>query len=159
MQTSLEKRMGDSVPEPLTLRPHALKSGADWLVSEPPEVAESFLEGLSEHALAALPYAPAHLRVGPVVGGQQVSFVRRTRIDGDRWDLAEVPLGESVESYLIRISAAGSVLRETNVTSRNWTYTDVDWSEDGAHTDYEIAVAQLSDRYGPGPFARRTINA
>ena len=56
MQTSLEKRMEASVPEPLTLRPHALKSGADWLVSEPPEVAESFLEGLSEHALAALPY-------------------------------------------------------------------------------------------------------
>jgi hypothetical protein len=104
------------------------------------------------------PYSPAHLRVEPVVGGQQVSFFRRTRIDGDRWDLTDVPLGESAESYLIRVSVAGSVLRETAVASREWIYTDADWTEDGSPSEYQIAVAQLSDRFGPGAFARRTIN-
>lgn len=33
-----------------------LKSGAAWLASAPPEVAEAFLAGLSEEALAALPW-------------------------------------------------------------------------------------------------------
>ena len=104
------------------------------------------------------PYAPVHLRVDPVAEGKQVSFVRRTRIDGDRWDLPEVPLGEAVEHYLVRVNAVGSLLRETSVTTSNWVYRDTDWSADGAPEEYEIAVAQLSDRYGPGAFARRTIN-
>lgn len=36
--------------------PHGTRSGAAWLVSEPPETAEAFLAGLSEGALLALPY-------------------------------------------------------------------------------------------------------
>ena len=36
--------------------PHGTRSGAAWLVSEPPETAETFLAGLSEGALLALPY-------------------------------------------------------------------------------------------------------
>ncbi|NKX46297.1 DNA-packaging protein [Roseicyclus persicicus] len=33
-----------------------MRSGADWLASAPPEVTETFLKGLSDGALAALPY-------------------------------------------------------------------------------------------------------
>ncbi len=36
--------------------PHGTRSGAAWLVSEPPETAEAFLSDLSEGALLALPY-------------------------------------------------------------------------------------------------------
>ena len=104
------------------------------------------------------PYAPAHLQVKSVPGGRKVSFVRRTRIDGDRWNLTDVPLGETTEGYLIEVQAAGTVLRETIVIESNWVYTDVDWAADGAPNEFDIAVAQLSDRYGPGAFARRTIN-
>ncbi len=41
---------------PSTSTRRALRSGADWLASASPEVAESFLEGLSENALLALPW-------------------------------------------------------------------------------------------------------
>ncbi len=39
-----------------TPMPPATRSAADWLASAPPEVAASFLQGLSENALAALPW-------------------------------------------------------------------------------------------------------
>jgi len=38
------------------LRPHGLRSGAGLIASEPPEVAEAFLAGLSDAGLAALPW-------------------------------------------------------------------------------------------------------
>ncbi|MGG7644368.1 DNA-packaging protein [Rhodovulum sp. YNF3179] len=41
---------------PSTSTRRALKSGAAWLASAPPETAETFLEGLSEQAILALPY-------------------------------------------------------------------------------------------------------
>lgn len=42
--------------ESSTSRQHALRSGAALLASEPPERVESFLRGLSDPALAALPW-------------------------------------------------------------------------------------------------------
>ncbi len=41
---------------PLTLTPQELRSGAVWLVSEPQDVQDEFLDELSEDALLALPY-------------------------------------------------------------------------------------------------------
>jgi hypothetical protein len=40
------------------------------------------------------PYRPGHLRVTPQGGDLAMNWVRRSRIDGDSWDLSEVPLGE-----------------------------------------------------------------
>src|SRR5690606_23281057 len=52
------------------------------------------------------PLSPCHLRVQ----GRAVSWVRRTRIGGDGWDGADVPLGEESESYLLRLLRDGSLL-------------------------------------------------
>ncbi|MGR3710957.1 MAG: hypothetical protein ACU0A9_16095, partial [Alterinioella nitratireducens] len=43
-------------PVPSTSTRRALKSGAAWIASEPPEVAEAFLASLPDEALAALPW-------------------------------------------------------------------------------------------------------
>jgi phage terminase large subunit-like protein len=43
-------------PESWTLMRPGAKSGADWLACAPPEMVERFLKGLSDEALAALPY-------------------------------------------------------------------------------------------------------
>ncbi len=103
------------------------------------------------------PYRPAHLRAA-VLGGTALalSWVRRTRIDGDDWDLPEVPLGEESESYLARVTQGGAVVREQFCTAPSWTY---DPAQDGLTGGYEVQVAQVSARYGPGPLARLALSA
>ncbi|MDJ0821452.1 MAG: glycoside hydrolase/phage tail family protein [Paracoccaceae bacterium] len=103
------------------------------------------------------PYRPAHLRAEESDGDVEVQWIRRTRIDGDDWDLIEVPLGEESESYLIRVMQGDTVLRETQVSSPAWTYSAAAQSADGVTGAYDVAVAQLSNRYGPGPFARVSV--
>ncbi|MDA7424662.1 baseplate multidomain protein megatron [Thalassococcus lentus] len=102
------------------------------------------------------PYRPAHLKVTGV-DDLAVQWIRRTRVEGDSWDLTEVPLGEEAERYLVRVSQNDTVLREAEVSSPTWEYSAAQQGEDGASAGFEIAVAQISARYGPGPFARVTI--
>jgi len=104
------------------------------------------------------PYAPAHLKARTVLGETSVSWIRRTRIDGDSWEAVEVPLAEDVEQYVLRVTQGGSVLREVEVGSAGWTYTAAQKSEDGLAGPYEIEVAQVSLRFGPGLFSRIELN-
>jgi hypothetical protein len=105
------------------------------------------------------PYAPAHLRATVTSGGDtEVSWVRRTRIDGDSWQSYEVPLGEAAELYLVRVVQGGAVLRETTVTSPAWTYTAGQKSSDGVTGAYDIHVAQISDSFGVGLFREIEIH-
>ncbi len=104
------------------------------------------------------PYAPTHLSDQNSGGNVTVNWVRRTRIDGDVWQSFEVPLGEDREVYQVRISDGGTVLREVEVTSASFTYTNAMQVSDGASGAVDFDVAQISDRFGAGPFARRTIN-
>ena len=97
------------------------------------------------------PYAVCHLRARRVESGTALSWIRRTRIEGDTWSGMEVPLGEAHEAYLLRVLRGGALLREAEVATPAWTYTAVTQAEDGPGA-VEIAVAQLSDRWGPGPF-------
>lgn len=109
--------------------------------------------------VALRPYAPAHLRaVAQVDGAQSVSWIRRTRIDGDNWVLATVPLGEATEAYTVRVRVGGSVRREEIVTASSWLYSAADQASDGTIAPYSIEVAQNSDLYGPGLFTRIDIN-
>jgi hypothetical protein len=109
--------------------------------------------------LALKPYAPAHLRAARMAdGGLEVSWVRRTRIDGDTWLLEDVPLREASESYRVRVLAAGTPRRETMVTAPEWTYGAAEQAADGVGSSFTIEVAQISDRVGPGHFARIEIN-
>lgn len=51
-----EKAAGKAAEAGLTLPPPAMRSGAAWLASAPPEMQGAFLDGLSPNALAALPW-------------------------------------------------------------------------------------------------------
>ncbi|WP_255571964.1 phage tail protein [Celeribacter sp. PS-C1] len=105
------------------------------------------------------PYAPAHLQAVPTgTGGTAVSWVRRTRIDGDSWQSFEVPLGESYELYLVRVIKDGAILREVTTGSTSWTYTASQKTSDGLTGAYEIHVAQMSESFGAGLFKRIEIN-
>ncbi|MBE9635716.1 baseplate multidomain protein megatron [Salipiger mangrovisoli] len=103
------------------------------------------------------PYRPAHLRAAPASGSAlRLSWIRRTRIDGDDWELPDVPLAEESERYLMRVLQGGAVLREAFCTEPQLVYDPAQDSLSGA---FEVQVAQVSARYGAGPFARLTLFA
>jgi hypothetical protein len=116
---------------------------------------------VQERAFAGLglrPYGVAHLRHSGQLGQEvQVSWIRRTRIDGDTWQSTEVPLGEDREAYQVRVLQGVVVLREAEVTTPQWTYSTSMQTSDAATVGFTIAVAQLSDRFGPGPFRTVTV--
>ncbi len=114
------------------------------------------------------PYAPVHLRCargssgdgdGDGGGGTDlVTWVRRTRIDGDSWQSPEVPLGEQDERYLVRVVQGGSVRRQETAVEARFAYSAAMRAADGVSGTYFIDVAQVSARFGPGPFRRIEIN-
>ncbi len=105
------------------------------------------------------PYRPAHLRVRQVAGGDlAITWIRRTRKGGDRWDIPEVPLSEESESYLLRIVQNDQVIREQIVAQPAWTYGAGAQATDGLSGFYRIEVAQISGSFGPGPFASLTLS-
>ena len=106
------------------------------------------------------PYAPVHLKAGSDgAGGWQIGWIRRSRIDGDNWALPDVPLGEATEAYHLRVLKSGDVLREVTVGSPGWTYDAAMLAADAVTAPFDVEVAQVSDLYGPGQFARIVINA
>ncbi len=98
------------------------------------------------------PYGVCHLRaVAGSDGGVTVSWIRRTRVDGDSWSGVEVPMGEESESYLVVVISGGIVKRREQVGSPVWSYAAAQRSADGVTGAYRIEVAQISARFGPGP--------
>lgn len=100
------------------------------------------------------PYAPCHLRLE----GRAVSWIRRSRIDGDGWDGADILLGEVQERYRVRILQGGIIRHEAEVGRPDYTLPEQVWADALAGGAFTVAVAQLSDQFGPGPFARRIFN-
>ncbi|WP_353472010.1 glycoside hydrolase/phage tail family protein [Salipiger sp. H15] len=97
------------------------------------------------------PYRPAHLRAVAAGGtALAISWIRRTRLEGDDWEAPEVPLGEESERYLLRVTQGETLVREAFCTAPEWSY---DPAADGLSGDYELRVAQVSARFGAGPFA------
>ncbi|MEZ5779852.1 MAG: glycoside hydrolase TIM-barrel-like domain-containing protein [Paracoccaceae bacterium] len=105
------------------------------------------------------PLSPVHLRASRRGGGDLLlSWIRRARMDGDSWSGLDVPLGETRELYALRVLKDGAVLREVTVPETNWHYAAALQAADGIASTFDIQVAQLSESFGPGPFARITIN-
>ncbi|WP_170515138.1 phage tail protein [Ruegeria atlantica] len=103
------------------------------------------------------PYTPVHLKAMGTAAGDQLSWIRRTRLDGDDWAGIEVPLAEESESYLLQIRTNGTLVREQIVSVPNWTYTSAMKADDGINGPYEVHIAQVSASYGPGLFAQVTV--
>lgn len=106
------------------------------------------------------PYAPVHLRaVSDGAGGYQTYWTRRSRINGDSWEMVEIPLGETFEAYRVRVWQGGVLRREDSVTAPFWVYSAAAMASDAISGPFDIEIAQISDLYGPGSEARITINA
>ncbi|MBM1222560.1 glycoside hydrolase/phage tail family protein [Ponticoccus sp. SC2-23] len=107
---------------------------------------------LAFRGIGLRPYSVVHPRVRILSGGdQRLSWVRRTRIDGDNWSPPEAPLGEVSERYTIRVSVDGVLRRTADVSEPEWTYSAAMRAADGEGVRV-AEVAQLSDSFGPGPY-------
>ena len=105
------------------------------------------------------PYAPAHLQAQrQSAGALDIRWIRRTRINGDSWLGSEVPLGEAEERYLIRLSKGGQLLREAEANAPAWHYPADQQASDGAVPPFSLAVAQVSQAFGPGAFTEIEID-
>ena len=114
---------------------------------------------LAFYGVGLRPYAPVHLRGRfDGAGGVLINWVRRTRIDGDSWQSFEVPLGEDAERYVLRVWGGTNLLREAEIITPAWAYRASEIADDGAFGTIDIEVAQLSERFGIGPYNRMTIN-
>lgn len=111
--------------------------------------------GQSNHAFAGVarrPYAPVHVRGRRVNGDVAISWVRRTRIEGDGWAQAEVTLGEQVEAYEVDILDGDAVVRTLPAATPAVTYRKVDQIADFGLVPATVAcrVFQMSATWGRG---------
>ncbi len=109
---------------------------------------------------ALMPLSPVQLRARRRADGILLSWIRRTRLDGDSWDVAEVPLGEETEAYGLDIlDGGGAVRRSVASATTEWLYAHADELADfgGPQGQISLRVAQLSRVAGRGFDAARTV--
>jgi hypothetical protein len=105
------------------------------------------------------PRSPAHLSAKRISGGVAISWIRRTRIGGDSWDAAEVPLGEESERYRLEILDGEDVVRAIEASAPEALYSESDETADFGSPQSSISfrVAQLSAVAGAGQVRSATL--
>ena len=105
-------------------------------------------------AVGLRPYAPAHVagKRDAATGDVTFSWVRRTRKNGDGWDLAEVPLSETVEAYELDILDGTAVKRTLAASSPSVVWTAAEQAADFGAPPASVAIAvhQISSIVGRG---------
>ncbi|MFP4406596.1 MAG: host specificity protein, partial [Rhodosalinus sp.] len=151
----------NGVPRQIALSPAFRDVARHWRIGP---AGRGYDDPSYEHRVLAFkgeglrPYRPCHLRLTEEGGGLRARWVRRTRIDGDGWAAPEVPLGEEAELYLVRVTGpGGTVLREVQSAGPDWLYPAAQRAADAGAGPRRIEVAQVSARYGPGPFASAPV--
>ena len=148
----------DGTEQQVDLPPSARNQLRHWRIGP---AARSLDDASYRHIAAAFrgaglrPLSPCHLDVS----GRVVTWIRRTRVQGDGWDGPDVPLGEAQERYSVRLIRDGQVLAQAVVSEPRWIVPENTWAQAMAGGDFAVEVAQLSDTFGAGPFARRMIDA
>lgn len=115
-------------------------------------------------AQAKKPYPPAQLKATWALGTNDdivLSWLRRTRFNGDSWNSPTIPLNEDVEEYELEILDGSTVVREvTGLTSPSYTYTEAQQIADfgsSQTTSITFRVYQMSSEVGRGNAAQETI--
>lgn len=106
------------------------------------------------------PLSPAHVRATRAGGGDvTLTWLRRTRIGGDSWDDADVPLSEETERYEVDVFDGPDVVRTIVSSSPTCTYTAADQGADfgTAQSSIAVAVYQISAAYGRGTPKHATV--
>jgi hypothetical protein len=102
-----------------------------------------------------------HARGTRGAGGEvTIAFIRQTRVGGDAWEPAEVPLGEAAEAYLIDILDGATVKRTLSAASPAAVYAAADQVADfGAlPATLHVRISQVSPTEGPGLAAESVLH-
>lgn len=101
------------------------------------------------------PFSPVHLAATLDGSDLDVSWIRRTRTEGDTWpDVGDVPLGETFERYVVEIGPEGAPLEAVTVNSATTATLDVSGLSAGP---YEVRVYQVSETFGNGSPGRLAV--
>ena len=113
---------------------------------------------VTPNATALMPLSPVHVKAVRAGDGIHVSWIRRTRRDGDNWGV-EVPLGEDAEAYTLDILSGSSVVRSLSSAVPSALYASADELADfGAPlTVLHGRVSQMSSTVGRGHPAEFTL--
>jgi hypothetical protein len=140
----------DALARPMQLRIAATGRNHD----DPTAVALTVTPGDT----ALKPLSPVYIAARRAGDGIHISWIRRTRIDGDNWAV-EVPLGEQAEAYTLEILSGGSVVRSIACVVPQALYAAADELADfgAAQTSLHLRVAQISATVGRGYAADVTL--
>lgn len=97
------------------------------------------------------PWSPAHLRrCSRTDGGFDLTWIARSRLDGDRWDGED---GDGGARFRVRVLRGGEVVRAFEVEAQaavyGYAHLAADFPE-GLPNDVIVAVAQWGESYGWG---------
>ena len=119
------------------------------------------MAGLQKAAthVALQPFAPSHVKGRRGAAGMHISWIRRTRIDGDGWD-GEVPLGEDIESYEVDIMAGAAVKRTLSSSLPSVVYGESDELADfgSLQSSLDLHIYQRSALVGRGRARKVTLH-
>jgi hypothetical protein len=118
--------------------------------------------GEATHAFSARarkPLSPVHVRGVRQGGDLHLTWVRRTRIGGDSWETAEVPLGEAEERYEVDILDGDNVVRTFVVDEPAAIYPAAEQTSDfgSPQTSITCEIYQMSTVAGRGTGRRITL--
>ena len=110
--------------------------------------------------LGLRPPPPCYAKMARVGSDVRFTWIRRSRISADAWDVGDVPLAEESEAYQLDIMSGATVKRTVTVTSPAYLYTAAQIIADfGADPGvFTIRIAQISTTFGPGATLQRTLN-
>jgi len=134
-------------------------------ISKAPDDDQAYLtKTVTTNAVAQRPYSPVHLKARwslAVSNDIALSWIRRSRFDGDNWETPELPLNEDNEQYELEILDGTTVVREvTGLTSPAYTYTNAMQVADFGSpqtSSLKFRVYQISANVGRGTPAEETI--
>ncbi len=129
--------------------------GRENLVDETYSLSQSYL---GRHLR---PLSPVHLRARRLADGVELSWVRRTRVEGDDWAAEEVPLGEESERYCAEVLVNGAVAWQSEVAAPVAVLPSADEAAlfAGAPVaSLDVRVAQISRAFGKGAPQRAILS-
>lgn len=137
----------DAAVRPLGLTAEETGLSLDY-IAEPIGMAASpaALAAFAGGVRAQTPLAPVHLGARRTGGGDvEFSWIRRSRVDGDSWLPAEVPLDESAEAYRLEILDGTAVRRVVEVGEARFVYPQALELSDfgGSQVSIRVRVRQL----------------
>ena len=106
---------------------------------------------VTPRATALLPLSPVHVKAFRESSSVRISWIRRTRIDGDGWGV-EVPLSEDVEAYTLDVFSGDAIVRSISCSASEAFYPDADELADfGApQSSLHLRVSKMSATVGAG---------